>query len=238
MKLKLSFSLLLLFPVLSFAQTVTTPFVSFKEAGATTIEKIDVTPKNTVITFKHITGTKGNWVELNKSIYLQDANGEDRYNFLKAEGIPLRPAKHYAANDNDALIFKVYFEKLKPGTKSINIIERALSPMERNGNLSTYFNFYGVSLDKSATAATNMVIDTIRSTDGMARAMDGMGPMIDNMYNQAFKTKLKFYSNPDNLAQMAKATKDYYDALIKAGFGADQALKIVTSKPLVSPEDK
>jgi hypothetical protein len=129
MNLKSLLVLLTLSPCLSFCQSINSPYVGSSDDSTTTITKIEVNKLNTVVTFSHTSSAKGNWVQLNKSIYLQDANGEERYAYIKSEGIVLRPLKHEAATDNEKIEFKVFFEKLKPGTKAINVIERALSQM-------------------------------------------------------------------------------------------------------------
>jgi len=204
------------------------------------------------VTFKHVMRGKGNWVQLNKSMYLQDAKGEERYNYIKSEGIPLRPARLTSDKDYQEVEFKVYFEKLKPGTKEINVIERARSmPQQASG--VTFFNYYNVSLSKSAPAAEHVkvtdvvlmpppvpdngptVVDSVTSAKFDPSAiLNNMGPMMGNMYSSMLDAQLKLYGNPETTAKLAQITKNYYDALIKVGFSADAALRIVTSKPLVS----
>jgi hypothetical protein len=73
-------------------------------------------------------------------------------------------------------------------------------------------------------------------TSPFNNAMSAMGPMINSMYTTMLDAQIKFYSDTTRTTQMAKITKGYYDALIKTGFTPDQALKIVTSKQLVSSE--
>ncbi len=142
--------LLLLLPAMAFCQTILSPSVGSSDDPSTIIVKIDVTKSYTAVVFKHVATAKGNWVQLNKTIYLQDANGDDRYNYLRSEGIAIKPLKDSAQMDNEETSFTVYFEKLKPGTKAINIIERAISTTDRIAGAS-YFNYYNVSLDKSDT---------------------------------------------------------------------------------------
>ncbi len=239
--------LILLFPAVAFCQSVNFPSVGSAEDALTTITKIEVNSKNTIITFKHTSPKKGDWMELNKSMYLQDANGEAQYKYIASEGIPLRPLKHYATADNEEMTFKVYFQKLKPGTKQINVIERARSA-EDLSNGTIYDNFYNVSLLKSAPRVTNVrlikpISDTVRSMTSAINAaspfndaMASMGPMMSNMYTNMLNAQLKVFSDPATIDQLAKITKNHYDALIKVGFTADQALKIITSKQLISTD--
>jgi len=246
MNLKPLLLLLMLSPAISFCQSIDFPSVRSTDDPSTIITKITVNKEFTVITFKHTTAHKGDWMQLNKSMYLQDADGEERYNYVKSEGIALRPEKHYAATDNEEMVFTVYFEKLKPGTKSINVIERASSADDRTGGY-TYDNFYNVSLEKSATAALPAITQTGQSTadsvmvppgppTGFQAGMSAIAPMFSQMYSSMMDAQLKFYSDPATIKQLAKITKNYYDALIKVGFSSDQAFKIVISKPLVSTE--
>lgn len=250
MKPKSLLFLLLLLPALSFCQTIKNPSVGSSGDPTTTIIKIEVANKYTEIIFKHISPHKGDWIQLNKSMYLQSATGEERYNYIKSENIPLRPLKKVAAADSEELVFKVYFEKLKPNTKAINVIERALSPDELHSG-TNFFNYFNVSLEK--TAESNMVQDKVVTgtktvTDSVfigtqAPALSfkndmaaSIGPMISGMYNAMLSMQIKFYSDPANVDKMAQITKSYYDALMRAGFTADQALKIITSKQLISPD--
>lgn len=242
MKLKPILLLLLLWPAVSFCQSINTPLVGSSDDNSTTITKIEVTKTNTIITFTHIATNKGDWVQLNKSIYLQDANGEKRYAYMKSEGIPLRPLQHIAASDNEQLVFKVYFERLEPGTKEINVIERALSPQDRALG-TNYFNYYNVSLEKTGTVLSRNVsqIRLLRPDTASSPFNNAMGsfvPMINNMYSGILNAQIAFYSDPAKVTQLAKITKSYYDALMGAGFTADQALKIITSKQLVSMDGK
>ncbi|EHQ25670.1 hypothetical protein [Mucilaginibacter paludis] len=251
--------LCLMLPAAAFCQSITSPMVASSDDHTTTITKVEVTGQNTVVSFKHICYKKGSWVQLNKSMYLQDANGEERYNYVRSEGMPLRPAKFTATADNQEVDFKVYFEKLKPGTKEINVIERARSLAELSDGI-TYFNYYKVNLYKSKpeTAIEERVVvrdvtlmppprvddavtvDTAYSvgtnfSSGIFKGdMTNLGPIMSGMYTSLLNAQLKIYSDPAITDQLARITKNYYDALIKAGFSMDAALKIITSKQLVS----
>lgn len=265
MKIKSLFFLMVLAPVIAYSQTVTTPAVGYSEDQTTTITKVEVTKTNTIVTFKHILNGKGAWVQLNKSMYLQNAKGEERYDYVKSEGIPIRPARFTSDKNYEELTFKVYFQKLKPGTKEVNVIERARS-LEEQVSGTKYFNYYNVSLSKSApgqservkmtdvvlmappplNANEHVVSDTAYATStayspGHTNGMDmanSFGPMMGNMYTSMLDAQLKMYSKPETTAKLAQVTKSYYDALIKVGFSEEAALKIITSKPLVSVDGK
>jgi len=261
MKLKPLLLLIMLLPAGAYCQSVKMPAIGYAEDPTTRIIKIDITKTNTVVTFKHTLQNKGAWVELNKSIYLQDANGEERYNYVRSEGVPLRPKKLYADKPNQEVIFKVYFRKLKPGTKAINVIERARSIQEQMGT-NHYFNYFNVSLIKSGPVeehvkVTDVVLappppqvmeEVVTKTDttnvnsfkmdSPSAMMNNFAPMMGNMYTSMLDAQIKMYSNPETTTKLAQIAKSYYDALIKAGFTTDAALKIVISKPLVSMDGK
>lgn len=229
----------LLFPASLFAQSIKQPMISSSEDPSTTITEINTTAQNTVVTFKYTSPAKGAWVQLNKSMYLQDANGEERYGYLRSEGIPLRPEKLVTNADNQEVTFKVYFKKLKPDTKEINVIERARSIHEMNDGIN-FLNFYRVSLQNSRSAGNstdaNRVDVMVMPPPPVQGMPENMGPMMSKMYTSMLTSQLAVYDNPEITAQLAKITKSYYDALIKVGFPADAALKIIIAKPLVSTE--
>lgn len=245
MKIKAFIFLGLLLPITMYGQSIKRPMLSSSEDPSTVITEINTSGKYTVVSFKHTSYSAGAWVQLNKSMYLQDANGEDRYNYVRSEGIPLRPEKFVATKDNEEVNFKVYFEKLKPETKEINVIERARSVSELNDGVS-FLNFYRVSLQNAqpegmqqdnktvqVTVTPPPPIGTYNVSEGV-NEMANFGPMMSSMYTNMLNAQLKAYTDPEITTQLAKITKNYYDALIKAGFSADAALKIITSKPLVS----
>ena len=257
MNLKPLLFLCLLLPAATFGQSIKSPLVASTDDPTTFITQIETNSRNTVVSFKHICRQKGDWVQLNKSMYLQDADGEERYDYVKSEGVPLRPEKFVATENHQEVNFKVYFQKLKPGTKEINVIERARSLAER-GDGYTYFNFFKVSLNKSRPMAADgkeirtvevtmsppppmdMTVDTVyadSSNTGEAirsRAMNDMTPMMVNMYKNMLDAQLKVCSDPAVTDRLAKIMRNYYNALIRAGFSMDAAIKIITSKELIS----
>ena len=69
--------LLLALPALSFCQSIVSPMVGSAEDYSTTITKIEYSNTFTCVHFKHKFSAKGNWIQLNKSMYLQDADDEE-----------------------------------------------------------------------------------------------------------------------------------------------------------------
>jgi len=237
-------SALIMLSVLAFGQTIKNPKLNSSEDLKTVITQIETDSKNTIVSFRYTGQQEGDWVQLNKSMYLQDANGEDRYNYVRSEGIPLRPGKLTTTAPGQQVNFKVYFEKVKPGTKKINIIERARSAAELNNGVN-FLNFFSVDLNKSQPEQEmgNSAVDAVLSlppvdyaveTSPGRQEMPNIGSMVNNMYSGMLTAQLNNYSKPEVINQIAKITKEYYDALIKVGFGADAALKIVVSKPLIN----
>ncbi|MFD2163128.1 hypothetical protein ACFSJU_12050 [Paradesertivirga mongoliensis] len=247
MKPKFLFLFICLYPSLLFCQNITRPAIGYSEDHNTTIKKVEVTASNTVVTFVHTLRAKGAWVQLNKSMYLQDSHGEDRFNYVRSEGIPLRPEKFTADKDFEEVEFKVYFEKLKPGIKEINIIERARSFTEQSSSNISYINFFNVNLYKSAPDIKKVETSVIltppppfgdTNTDSLIfnNPMPDFGAMMGSMYSNLLDLQIKTYSNPETLDKLAQITRNYYNALVKAGFSQDSALKIITSKPLISTD--
>lgn len=265
MKIKSLFLFMMLAPAMGYCQSVTMPMVGYAEDPTTTITQLEVTKKNTIVTFKHSLNGKGAWVQLNKSMYLQDAKGEDRYNYIKSEGIPLRPARFTSDKDYQEVTFRVYFEKLKRGTKEVNVIERARSMEEQMGG-TKFFNYYNVSLTKSGPSksehvkVTDVVLmppppigtngkimtDSVSTVTGNHVPFGGnntdvassFAPMMSSIYTSMLDAQLKMYSKPETTTKLAQVTKAYYDALIKVGFSEEAALKIITSKSLISMDGK
>jgi hypothetical protein len=142
-------SLFIVFITISISngQVIENPQYKSADDPTTVITKVERNAKFTILTFEHSQTGEG-WISLSKSIYLQNHHGDEVYKFIKAEGIPLSPAKKSLKGNEGKFSFKVYFEKVPASVKSINVIERAL-PKNEPGN---YFNYFEVVLDKKAKA--------------------------------------------------------------------------------------
>lgn len=139
-------ALLITAAITTIAQTINNPTVKTREDGNTIIRKIAPSGNYTVVTFETMARSPNYWVQLNKEIYLQTDVSNAHYNYVKSENIVMAPKKQTLSNIGDRLVFRVYFKRIPPNAKSINIIERS-GPS--NGNVS-FFNFYNVSLTQSA----------------------------------------------------------------------------------------
>lgn len=249
-------TLVIIAGVPAIAQTINNPIVKSKDDGNTIIKRIETNNNYTILTFQTTATTDNSWVQLNKEIYLQTDISNAHYNYVKSENIAMVPEKQILNNAGDKLVFRVYFKKIPAGAKYINIIERSGS---NNGNVS-YFNFYNVSLTQSSSASastqytfntrsSSTVVDSVRvmtrppvpseiriespaDHNEMAEAMNAMGPMMATMSKTMMDAQLNYFKQPGKIAELAKLNKEYYDALKKAGFSNEDALKLVASSNL------
>lgn len=152
----LSLFVLFLTASASIAQVIENPYYKSADDPTTAITKIERNAKFTILTFEH-TQTGEGWISLSKSIYLQNKDGDEIYKFIKAEGIPLSPAKKSLKGGEGKLTFKVYFEKVPASVKAINVIERAVPKNEP----VNYFNYFGLSLDKDGKATKEASLQRI-----------------------------------------------------------------------------
>ena len=83
----------------------------------------------------------GWWVELYDSIFIRPVGSTERLGLIYAFNIPIAPSKHYFKYKNEELHFTLFFPALPKGTTHIDIIEKP-------GGDSSFFNYYGVSMDK------------------------------------------------------------------------------------------
>ncbi|HMG09333.1 MAG TPA: hypothetical protein VK609_12525 [Mucilaginibacter sp.] len=242
-------ALLLLTSLTCFAQNIENPQVENSDDWRSIITKIETDKQFTIVSFEYTATTDNSWAQLNKEIYIQTDQGNEHYNYVKSENISMAPAKHTLAKAGDKFAFKVYFKKIPPAAKSIDIIERA---GRRNDGI-TFFNFYNVSLTQSYPPGTKVKVTDVvllppppvnadtasrglfyGAGNEMQNAMSSMGPMYASMAKSMLDAQLSYFKQPGKIAEMAKLNKNYFDALVKEGFTNDQALKIITSNSLIS----
>ncbi|MBD1387293.1 hypothetical protein IDJ75_18535 [Mucilaginibacter rigui] len=227
----------------SFAQTVLNPNVEIKDSRLTIISKIETDKQYTVVSFDHYAQNDSAWVVLNKEIYIQTDIDNKHYEFVKAEGIAVAPeTRHTFAKAGDKISFKVYFKKIPANAKLIDIVEHA---GRRNDGVS-FFNFYNIDLTHSNPGEQNIKVTEVvlapppvnEHANGMegtelTNMMGAMGPMYNSLIKSMLDAQLNFYKQPGKLTEVAKVHKQYFDALVKEGFTYDQAIKILTSSPLI-----
>lgn len=226
----------------SFAQSITYPYVEHSDDRSSKIAKIETGKKYTIVSFEQVSSGEGAWVQLNKEIFIQTNLSNKHYNYVKSENIAIVPEKHHFAKRGDTLLFKVYFERIPPETKRIDIIERA---GYRTDGI-TFFNFYNVSLSQSTPKTLSVrltpplpqrSLDISKHATGgesaMMGAMNSMVPMFGTMTRSIIDAQIEYYKQPGKLAEIAKLNKQYFDSLVKEGFTEEQALKIITSNSLL-----
>lgn len=238
MKKSLLILSLAIFALRSSAQTIENPFVEKSENGGATITKIATGEHFTAVTIKYTAPADDSWADINKEIYIQTDADNKHYDFVKATGITFSPEKTTLKKSGDDLIFTVYFNKIPADARTIDIIERA------GPDNSTYFNFYGVHLEKTQTGkvTTNVVLTpppvvsngAVFSVNPSENNMfNAVAPMFGTMIKAVMDAQLNFYQDDNKIKEIAKATHKYYEALIAEGFSQDQALKIITSESLL-----
>jgi hypothetical protein len=84
----------------------------------------------------------GGWVQMSPECFIRPWRSSTKYPLVKAENIPLAPAKHYFKKQQELLSYSLYFPELPEGTKTIDIIESDSPGLN-------WFNFYGVSLENA-----------------------------------------------------------------------------------------
>lgn len=91
--------------------------------------------------------------------------------------------------------------------------------------------------------AQNPPRPTAVQRDSMATEMAGMAtsltPMMQQMMTAQLTATLQFYAKPETAELMAQVARNYYLALMRQGFTAEQALVIVAaSKPVAPPSPR
>lgn len=231
------------FCLYSFAQNVINPRVEVTDSQGSLITKIETDKQFTVVSFEQYANSANFWMVLNKEIYIQTDVSNKHYEFVKAEGIAIEPEpKTILAKAGDKLSFKVYFKKIPANAKLIDIIEHA----GKRSDGVTFFNFYNIDLTQSNPIEQRVKVTEVvvappplnEQTNGMGGAeltnmMGAMGPMYASLIRSMLDAQLNFYKQPGKLTELAKVDKQYFDALVKEGFNYDQAIKILTSSPLI-----
>lgn len=77
--------------------------------------------------------------------------------------------------------------------------------------------------------------DAKASTDFQVGGLDSqrMKQMYTFTMQSVIEGQLEYYETSDVIERIAKLNKKYHEALVKAGFTEEQALKIITDAPLI-----
>ncbi len=81
------------------------------------------------------------WVQIDPNSFIRPTKTKSCHRLVKAEGIAIAPQKHFFNRANQTFYFTLYFPAIPKNIKEIDIIE------QENSN-DSYFNFYGVSIEK------------------------------------------------------------------------------------------
>jgi hypothetical protein len=235
--MKKSFTLYLLFISslsAAFAQNIVKPRVAGSDDYATRITSIETNKQYTIVSFESFAAKNDSWFQVNKEIFLQTDQSNAHYGYVKSEGITVAPERSILKKAGDKLNFKIYFRKIPAETKVLDVIERAGKAMG-----VTYFNFYNVSLTEQANDDNLTVTDVVltppvpQDFENTENIMNGMLPMFSEMTKGVMDAQVEYYKQPGKIEELAKLHKQYYKALRKEGFTADEALKIITSEGIM-----
>lgn len=132
-----------------------------------------------------------------------------------------------------SFVTNIYLPPLNNKTTSVNNMKKLLLiALLLSGVCATSF---GQTKPKAKTKTIDSVSVTSKpskdlfSDAGMMGMMNSFGPMMSNMAKSVMDAQLDYYKQPGKIEEIAKLNKQYFDALVKEGFTADQALKIITS---------
>jgi hypothetical protein len=108
------------------------------------VQRIELDENYTRIDFLYYAPShyqNGGWVQISKHTFIRPVGSEYKLKLMKAVNIPIAPQKHFFKSNRDLLSYTLYFPALSKGCTSIDIIEREI-------NDGTWFNFYGISVEK------------------------------------------------------------------------------------------
>lgn len=128
------------------------PFVKHQTQKSVEIMRIKNYDKYTRIDFIYYPPSyyiNGGWAQIYKESFIRPIGTDVRLTLIKADNIPLAPKKHFFKSSKDCLCYTLYFPALHRSVKKIDIIEKEATD-------SSYFNFYGVSLE--AVKTTRLIV--------------------------------------------------------------------------------
>lgn len=87
----------------------------------------------------------GGWVRIEPQTFIRPVGTNDRLYILQAVNVPLAPAKHNYRHISDSLAFSLFFPALPKSVTAIDIVEN-------EGGADSFFNFYGISVERIKAA--------------------------------------------------------------------------------------
>jgi len=124
--------------------TICNPAFERRSSNYMDIMRIVLTEDYTKIDFIHYPDKKyinGGWVQIQRNMFIRTLGSKDKLTLLKAINIPIAPNKHWYKSVHECLYFTLLFPSIPKSTTHIDIIEI-------EGGDSTFFNFYGVSMNR------------------------------------------------------------------------------------------
>jgi hypothetical protein len=131
-------------PIKKEKQIITYPIIKIHNSPSVKIRKIERTDDYLRIDFINHAGKEyvnGGWVRIEPNTFIRPQGTSFRLPLIKAKGAPLAPDKHYYKSQNDRLFYSLYFPAISKTVEFIDIIEK-------EGGDDSYFNFYGVSVQR------------------------------------------------------------------------------------------
>lgn len=178
-KLIILFLVNLLLTISVFGQ-IYNPTFSRREVSYCDIVKIEKSSSSTIVYFKYKAPTtyiNGGWVCAGKDFFIRDCDTRATYKLIRANNIPICPAKHEFQYQGQTLEFNLVFPDLPSNIAKIDIIED-----ESKGG----FNFYGVNLNSSSN--TTIATKTLKSE---AKMRESDSPVSNIIYTLPAGTQVK-----------------------------------------------
>lgn len=148
------------------AQTIISPRID--RAGNLDIDKIERTDQHTILYATYTASDRyaaGGWVNMSGSTYLLDRWRNKKYYILRAQGIPMKPERHYFDYAGQSLSFRLFFPRLPDNVSKIDLIECP--------DRYDCFNTYGIYLTEEAVTYESEPANTGLADEEEADEQDG-----------------------------------------------------------------
>ncbi|AWV99057.1 OmpA family protein [Arcticibacterium luteifluviistationis] len=152
-------------------------------------------------------GMGGSTISIQPTSFLRSKDGQE-FEFIKASNIPVAPERLDVAADKK-YFFKVFFEKLSPGIKSVDLVEGPND--ERDG--FQYWNFYGVEVNNPAVGEEEQVMALLPT----AKEFIMSGKVYDAATDKPISAKITCIIDGDNVPfdSVMTSRTGYYEFLVK-----------------------
>ncbi|WP_341227150.1 OmpA family protein [uncultured Arcticibacterium sp.] len=153
-------------------------------------------------------GMGGSTISIQPTSFLRSKDGKE-FDFIKASNIPVAPERQNVEPDKK-YFFKVFFEKLSPGIKSVDLVEGPND--ERDG--FQYWNFYGVEVNNPALGETQALAAI---PENPAEEFIMSGKVYDAATEKPIAAKITCTIEGDNVPfdSVMTSRTGYYEFLVK-----------------------